>query len=196
MNRRHRTLWQAAAHCLSYPDDTLYDRLPLVGRCLADTPVMDPLLDFLARHTPLAAARHYVEVFDTVADRCLYLTWYTDGDTRRRGGALAGLKAGYRGHGLRLVGGELPDHLPVLLEFAARTGAPGQRLLAGFRPALELLHTTLTAFDTPYTSALTAVLTTLPHRGPTRPATARPPDELVGVEPVLLGYPTIRESTR
>ena len=42
----------------------------------------------------------------------LYLTYYTDGDTRRRGASLARLKSLYREHGWQPPEDELPDHLP------------------------------------------------------------------------------------
>ncbi|RKT53807.1 nitrate reductase molybdenum cofactor assembly chaperone [Saccharothrix australiensis] len=198
-------LQHVAAHCLHYPDDGLLARLPLLRRCLAEVPRRQApgvaaLLDHLGSTSPVAAGRHYVEVFDTEADRCLHLTWFTDGETRRRGGSLATLQGVYRRHGFRPAGGELPDYLPVLLEFAAVAGAPGQALLAEFQPALDLLHRNLAAIGTPYAPVVAAVVATLPqrsdHRRPDhrRPVAVggRPPTERVGVEPVLLGYPTPR----
>ncbi|QFZ19787.1 nitrate reductase molybdenum cofactor assembly chaperone [Saccharothrix syringae] len=182
---------QVAAHCLHYPD-AVGGVLPLLGRCLAEAPDagLAGLVDHLRRTPAVEAARHYVEVFDTKADRCLHLTWYTDGDTRRRGGALAALKQRYREHGYLLDPGELPDYLPVLLEFAAHTGEPGVRLLASYRPALELLHRNLLPLGTPYAPAVATVLATLPVRDDARPVTGGAPVERVGLEPVLLGYPT------
>ncbi|MEU4745250.1 nitrate reductase molybdenum cofactor assembly chaperone [Actinosynnema sp. NPDC023658] len=193
-----RVRYQVASHCLHYPDD-LRERLPLLRRCLDEVPDagLGALLDHLDRTPPVEAARHYVEVFDTKADRCLHLTWYTDGDTRRRGGSLAALKQEYRRHGYSLAEDELPDYLPVLLEFAALTGEPGTRLLAGYRPAIDLLHRNLRPLDTPYAAAVAAVLTAVPVRDDARRVAADAPVEQVGLEPVLLGYPTRHpESTR
>ncbi|MBW4718547.1 nitrate reductase molybdenum cofactor assembly chaperone [Saccharothrix obliqua] len=189
MSRRDtRVRHRMASLCLHYPDD-VRDRLPLLRGGLAEVPEpgVAALVDHLERTSPVDAARHYVEVFDTKADRCLHLTWYTDGDTRRRGGALAALKQEYRRHGLRLADGELPDYLPVLLEFAALTGEV--RSLAGFRPALDLLHRNLVALGTPYAPVVAGVLATLPARVETR-ALHGDEVEFVGREPVLLGYPT------
>ncbi|KOV87960.1 hypothetical protein ADL03_05770 [Nocardia sp. NRRL S-836] len=184
---------QIASHCLHYPDD-VRDRLPLLRQCLDEAPDqgLAGLLEHLERTPPVDAARHYVDVFDTKADRCLHLTWYTDGDTRRRGASLAAVKEEYRRHGFRLTDGELPDYLPVLLEFAALTGEPGRRLLARFRPALVLLHRNLIPLGTPYAPAVAAVLAGVPVSDQARPVAADAPVERVGLEPVLLGYPSRR----
>ncbi|NUT54302.1 MAG: nitrate reductase molybdenum cofactor assembly chaperone [Saccharothrix sp.] len=186
-----RVLHQVAARCLHYPDD-VRERLPLLRRCLDEVPDagLAALVDHLRRTPPVEAARHYVEVFDTEADRCLYLTWYTDGDTRRRGGSLAALKQEYRRHGFALADDELPDYLPVLLEFAALTG--DLRPLSAYRPALRLLHHNLRELGTPYASAVASVLATVPVRDDARPVAADVPVERVGLEPVLLGYPARR----
>jgi nitrate reductase delta subunit len=71
----------------------------------------------------------------------------------------------YRTHGLEFTGEELPDFLPAVLEFAARTG--NTDLLLEHRDALERLRSRLTAFGSPYASVLDAVCATLPtvHTG-------------------------------
>ena len=67
----------------------------------------------------MAIAQHYVETIDLHKRSGLYLTFYSDGDKRERGSALLRLKQLYRAAGLPLEGTELPDYLPVMLEFAA-----------------------------------------------------------------------------
>ena len=61
--------------------------------------------------------RHVTFDFDRRAS--LHLTYHTYGDRRQRGLELVRLKRRYAEAGLPLEGGELPDYLPVLLEFAA-----------------------------------------------------------------------------
>ncbi|MCF3118278.1 nitrate reductase molybdenum cofactor assembly chaperone [Streptomyces arenae] len=187
---------QAAALLLGYPDHHWPDRLHTVHTTLRTVPGPETglLLRFCeqaAGTEPLALAARYVATFDRSRRRCLYLTYYTDGDTRRRGATLAGLKALYRDHGWQPPEDELPDFLPLMLEFAARTPDTGTRLLADHRPALELLRFALAAHRSPYTDVLQAVCDTLPGSGPaTREAALRlartgPPAETVG----LLPYP-------
>ncbi|MQY11367.1 hypothetical protein SRB5_14830 [Streptomyces sp. RB5] len=182
---------QAAARCLVHPDPPFTDELPLLRRALAGrgAPAAG-LLAFLdhADATPRGElARHYVEVFDFKSRRCLYLTWWSDGDTRRRGMSLVRLKETYRAHGLEFSDEELPDYLPAVLEFSARAGT--DVLLREHRPALELLRLSLTEHGTPYARVLDAVCATLPGPSPRDRAAAMalartgPPREDVGLEP-------------
>lgn len=182
---------QAAAWLLGYPDGTFAAQLPLVRAALAaeDGPGAEPLRRFAehaagTRNDELAA--HYVHIFDFERNS-LYLSWWTDGDTRRRGRSLVRFKEVYRSHGLELHAAELPDFLPAVLEFTAWTGSGG--LLREHRPALELLRLTLADADTPYVLVLEAVCATLPGPSPKDQAAARamartgPPSEDVGLEP-------------
>ncbi len=74
--------------------------------------------------------------------------------------SLVRFKDVYRAAGLEFTGEELPDFLPAVLEFAARTGDTG--LLTEHREGLEQLRSRLTGFGTPYASVLDAVCATLP----------------------------------
>jgi nitrate reductase delta subunit len=95
--RDQAVVLQAASICLHYPDAALLDLMPVVRDAVAALPPSLPrarpgaFLDTVAATTPARAAQHYVEVFDTRRRCCLYLTWWTDGETRRRGSALAAL---------------------------------------------------------------------------------------------------------
>jgi nitrate reductase delta subunit len=139
---------------------------------------------------PLALEQHYVATFD-LDKRCgLYLTFYGEGDRRQRGTALLRLKRLYRAAGLPLEGSELPDFLPVMLEFAAT--APDRRgeiVLREHRAALELLRRSLHERGTPYAHVVDAVCLTLGEASAADRARAiklaatGPPQELVGLEP-------------
>ncbi|MEU8617132.1 nitrate reductase molybdenum cofactor assembly chaperone [Streptomyces sp. NPDC048623] len=185
-----------AARCLTYPDERLYEELPLLRGALAGVRGGEGLLEFLdhvERTEPLDLAAHYTDTFDTRNRRCLYLTWWTDGDTRRRGFSLVDIKRTYREHGLEFESEELPDFLPVALEFAGQCPGPGTELLQGHRAGLELLRLALDAAGTPYTRVVEAVCATLPGPSPATKEEAKalarsgPPRELVGLEPFGLG---------
>jgi nitrate reductase delta subunit len=205
------TAWQAASLLLGYPDDELAAQLPLlrdeIGRLPLATAAPLALFVDYARSTPtLDLARHYVEVFDHTRRCCLYLTYYGHGDTRKRGMALLELKTVYRRAGLDLGPDELPDHLAVVLEYAATDPPAGRRLLLAHRAGIELLRLALTDRRSPYSDVVRAVTSTLPPlAGDERAAVQRlaaqgPPTEDVGLAPypaadhmpVPLPYPTVR----
>ncbi|AWT46381.1 MULTISPECIES: nitrate reductase molybdenum cofactor assembly chaperone [Streptomyces] len=150
-------LYQAAALCLTYPDDDFRARLPLLREA---APQLREFTDHAALTPARELAEHYERVFESTNRHSLYLSWWSDGGTRRRGMSPARVKDLYRAHGLEFTGEELPDFLPAVLEFAARTGDTG--LLTEYRDALEQLRSRLTAFGTPYATVLDAVCATLP----------------------------------
>ncbi|WP_370414756.1 nitrate reductase molybdenum cofactor assembly chaperone [Streptomyces fradiae] len=198
-----------AARCLTYPDERLYAELQLLRHVLEGVRGgggLAAFLDHAERTAPLELAAHYTDTFDTRNRRCLYLTWWTDGDTRRRGLSLVRIKGLYRDHGLEFDSDELPDFLPAALEFAARHEEPGTALLQEHRAGLELLRLALAGVDTPYTGVLEAVCGTLPGPSPQTKEEAKalarsgPPRELVGLEPfgpgVELPWPTVSRAER
>jgi nitrate reductase molybdenum cofactor assembly chaperone len=186
---------QAASVCLQYPDDPVWQMFPVVRGAVGALPPGRPrerltaFLDHAALTPPGPLAEHYVEVFDRRRRCCLYLTWWSDGETRRRGGALAALKQRYRAAGVEFASGELPDFLPAVLEYAATADlADGLALLQEHRAGLELLRLALLDAGTPYATPVEAVCALLPGPSPTDVAAAKalarngPPREQVGLE--------------
>lgn len=181
---------------LQYPGDHFHDELPRLRAALAGAPaepaaLLGAFLDEAERQTPIELCSQYTSTFDTRNRRCLYLTWWVDGDTRRRGLSLVRLKRIYRDFGLEFAGEELPDFLPVALEFAAREEEAGTELLQEHRAGLELLRLALTESGSPYARILEAVCATLPGPSPETKAEAKalassgPPQELVGAGSAL-----------
>lgn len=188
-------VWQAASLLLAYPDEQQPRRLELVSTAAPELVAeqRERLLSVVAhlRATPLVAAQeHFVEMFDMRGRRTLYLTYWVAGDTRNRGGALLRFADAYRAAGVRPPPDELPDHLAVVLEFAATIDADrGYALLAEHRTPVTLLREALRKAGTPYTAVIDAVRATLPTPGPDDLREARrltmsgPPVETVGLEP-------------
>lgn len=157
---------QAASVLLGYPDDRFFELLPLAARAVAELPrgaVRTALLEFCghASSTPeLELRRHYTEVFDIRRRHALRMTYYTDGP------ALTDVRRVYTEAGWQVPTRELPDHLAVILEFAACCGSDaGHDLLLRFRPGLELLAAALQGYGTPYAPVVDAVSLTLPSQG-------------------------------
>ena len=201
--------FKLASVLLQYPTVALFDGLDHLDATAAGSPrsSREAFCRFLAwlRVTPPAeVARHYVETFDLRRRCALYLTYYRYGDTRRRGMAMLEFKAAYRAAGFEPLteDGELPDYLPLVLDFAA-LHPRGEKLLRAHRADLELLLRALRHAASPYADVVEAVCAQLP--GLRRPDLARirkawqegPPAEEVGLEPFAPpGYLTGQETAR
>ncbi|TWD83186.1 respiratory nitrate reductase chaperone NarJ [Kribbella amoyensis] len=187
--------WQSASLLLDYPDEELAFRLDLIQRLSGQLPfpVGEPLRRTVARLGAIAlplAQREYVECFDSRRRTNLYLTYFAHGDTRRRGVALLRFKQTYLRSGYVLDDTELPDHLCVVLEYAATVDQRlGWRLLLDHRAGLELLRLALADADSPWLGAVEAVTGTLPPlvgdelTAVRRLAAEGPPREEVGLTP-------------
>jgi nitrate reductase delta subunit len=187
--------WALLSFVLRYPGlEVAAARPELIEQiaALPEGPSQESLERFMAGWTgdQTELAARYVETFDLRRRASLHLTYYVHGDTRERGMALLRLKKLYRAAGLPMDTPELPDHLCVMLAFAAL--APpghGDALLAEHRPAIELLRLSLHDIESPYAHVLDVIAGALPplsvsERGEVaRLAREGPPDEAVGLEP-------------
>jgi nitrate reductase delta subunit len=188
-------VWQSVSLLLDYPDRDVLDRVDLVRSACSRLPpsVADPIRGFLhtLESTPLPQLQaDYVETFDTRRRCNLFLTYFAHGDTRKRGMALLRFKQTYLRAGFELDDAELPDHLCVVLEFAATVDQElGLGLMLDHRAGLELLRLSLQDMASPWAGLIDAVTATLPPlRGDERDAVRRlaaegPPEEEVGLAP-------------
>jgi nitrate reductase molybdenum cofactor assembly chaperone NarJ/NarW len=184
---------RAASLLLRYPDDDVLAAVPVIRAALTGLPpaVAEPLGQVCAHRAdtdPTVLAADYVQVFDFRRRCCLHLTYYTAGDTRRRGEALVGFAAAYKAAGLRVFDGELPDYLPAVLDLAALHDG-GWALLRDNRVGLDLLTEALGRDTSIYRLVVEAVRAMLPAARPgdlaaaARLARSGPPVEQVGLEP-------------
>jgi nitrate reductase delta subunit len=188
-------VWQSVSLLLDYPDEDLLSQGDLIRSATHGLPtaIGEPIRTFLAHleSTPLPELQaDYVETFDTRRRCNLFLTYFAHGDTRKRGMALLRFKQAYLRSGFELDDGELPDHLCVVLEFAATIDRDvGRDLMLDHRAGLELLRLSLRDMGSPWSGLVDAVTSTLPPlRGDERDAVRRlavegPPEEEVGLAP-------------
>ncbi|MGB3301911.1 nitrate reductase molybdenum cofactor assembly chaperone [Gordonia sp. (in: high G+C Gram-positive bacteria)] len=175
-----RVVHQIAAWCLGYPDSQVFDRFPLMRAALDEQPDSDAtrallkFLDHVDRTDHAELAQHYTDTFDLSRKRTLYLSYWSAGDTRQRGSVLTEFKQLYRDTGFLVdLHGELPDYLPVVLEFAALADpVRGREVLGDNRAAIELIRFALLDEASPYADVLAAVCATLPGQAPPDRATA------------------------
>jgi nitrate reductase molybdenum cofactor assembly chaperone NarJ/NarW len=180
--------WALLSYLLRYPTPEVVAARGDVA-ALPAGPVRESLERFVAEWRP-PYAEHYVETFDLRRRASLEMTYYAHGDTRERGMALLRLKKLYRAAGLPMDCPDLPDHLTVMLAFAALAEpGMGAALLTEHRPAIELLRLSLHDSESPYAHVLDAVAALLPPLSVSdraevaRLAREGPPDEAVGLEP-------------
>ena len=184
--------FKVASVLLQYPTIALFDGLGELARAVDEGPratreAFGKMVDWLSRTSPDAVAAHYVETFDLRRRCALYLTYYRYGDTRKRGMAMVQFKAAYRAAGLIPAEEELPDYLPMVLDFAA-AHPRGEKLLRAHRADLELLLRALRDAGSPYADVVAGVCAVLP--GLRRPdlalvrrlAEQGPPREDVGLD--------------
>jgi nitrate reductase molybdenum cofactor assembly chaperone NarJ/NarW len=186
--------YKLASVLLQYPTAALFDGLDELDAFAAATspkPAREAFAQFLAwlRATPpTEVAQHYVETFDLRRRCALYLTYYRYGDTRKRGMSMVVFKTAYRDAGFVPSDDELPDYLPMVLDFAALSSR-GESMLRAHRADLELLRRALTQAQTPYAGVLDAVCAQLPRLGRrdvslvSQAWESGPPKEEVGLEP-------------
>jgi nitrate reductase molybdenum cofactor assembly chaperone NarJ/NarW len=193
-NRGTVSPYKLASVLLQYPVTTLFDgldHLDAAAARMSPRASRDAFARFLGwlRATPATeVAQHYVETFDLRRRCALYLTYYRYGDTRKRGMSMLAFKTAYRTAGFAPTDDELPDYLPMVLDFAALSSR-GESMLRAHRADLELLRRALTQAQTPYAGVLDAVCAQLPRLGRrdislvSQAWDAGPPKEEVGLEP-------------
>ncbi|MGC5616981.1 nitrate reductase molybdenum cofactor assembly chaperone [Georgenia sp. Z1491] len=189
-----RAVWAAASWLIDYPGDELLARLPDLRRLVTRLPrryadMLDPVLDELAAPDVDDLRSSYVDTFDTRRRGCLHLTYFSHGDTRRRGLALVRVKDAYRRAGLIVRDDELPDHLTLVLELGAgHDAAAAEKILLANRAGLELLRLHLADIGSPWHGVVEAVCATLPeldgedHEAVRRLVEEGPAEELVGLD--------------
>lgn len=195
---QRRAVHMAASLLLDYPSDTLRASLPVLAEGIAEVPEpirlrLQTMIDHLALTDPQTAARHYVDTFDLKRKCSMYLSYFLTGDTRKRGTALVRFIEAYRAVGFEVDRDELPDFLPLVLEFSARAEATdgGADIAAGLlnahREGIEVLRSSLTGMRSPYAAVVEAVCQTLPPVSQQvrdrylELITAGPPSEMVGL---------------
>lgn len=189
-----RITWIAVSWLLTYPEREVFARYPMVRELAGGLPepsrsALLRTVDLLGERDEVSVQEEYVDTFDTRRRGCLHLTYFSHGDTRRRGMALLRIKQDFRAAGLEIGSEELPDHLPVVLEFGAGHDAErGAKILRANRPGVELLRLHLAEIGSPWHGALVALCSTLPpldaddRAAVLKLAEEGPEDESVGLD--------------
>ncbi|HEY0845425.1 MAG TPA: nitrate reductase molybdenum cofactor assembly chaperone [Noviherbaspirillum sp.] len=191
--------FQVLSTLLMYPEEPLIAALDELYAALDGQPetrtTLQPLFAYLAGEELLTLQETYVATFDRNPSHSLHLFEHIHGESRDRGQAMVDLMEEYKKHGLEMCGTDLPDFVPLFLEFLSQLDKEeAERLLSDAIHVLAHLGRKLAGNGSPY-AAVFAVIEQLSPVAPeelTEPP-IRDMDELLetmgpgadGVEPLL-----------
>ncbi len=152
---------------LSYPSEDLQAAIGDIGSALRSEGLLDqtaqnnlePLLEWLGSADLYEQQESFVHLFDRSRTLSLNLFEHVHGESRDRGGAMVDLVETYRDGGFEPATSELPDHLPVLLEFlATRPLREAKETLADAAHIFEVLQTRLERRKSKYAAVFAGLL--------------------------------------
>jgi nitrate reductase delta subunit len=158
---------RALGALLSYPREDLRRALPEIAELIRASPLIAPrqredllaLIDDLGNGDLLEAEERYVELFDRGRAVSLHLFEHLYGEGRDRGQAMVDLKNLYERAGYELSTRELPDYLPVVLEYlSCRDLREARELLSDCAHILRRIGQSLIARGSRYAAVLQALL--------------------------------------
>ncbi len=159
--------YRAFSALLSYPSTDLQAAIPEIWQILSfegllkpsQLAKLEPLLTELEAGDIYELQERYVLQFDRARTLSLNLFEHIHGESRDRGSAMVDLLETYRAGGFDLVGTELPDHLPVLLEFlSTQTPEQARAILSDAGHILLALAERLARRDSVYAPVLAALV--------------------------------------
>jgi len=158
---------RALGALLSYPREDIWGALPEIAEAIRASQLIPPrqredlqmLIDELCAGDLLKVEEHYVELFDRGRAASLHLFEHLHGEGRDRGQAMVDLKRLYERAGYELSSRELPDYLPVVLEYlSCRNLRETRELLADCAHILRKIGQSLIARGSNYAAVLQALL--------------------------------------
>ena len=153
------TIYKLLSVLLDYPSQELHDNLPEVRQALdacldindAERAVIQKYLARLENSDLMEIQADYVQTFDLTPQHSLHLTHHLFGDDKNRGPALIDLSELYKDHGVEVASNELPDYLPLILEFAAyQEDSDAQTFLSDAVKVFGVLASNLEKSNSPY----------------------------------------------
>ena len=184
------------ARLLSYPDAELRDHLGDLSAALhseqalsaARLGELDALLKSMRVRDPIEMEADYVQLFDRGRSTSLHLFEHVHGDSRDRGPAMIDLAQTYEKAGLYLAEGELPDYLPVVLEFVSTQPAREARAFLGeMTHILNAIFSALVKRESAYASVLGALLEIAGEKAQAVKVAEEPPLDESWEEPAVFG---------
>jgi nitrate reductase delta subunit len=153
---------------LEYPGKELVDHWQEIRGIIADQADLSSedkiklsgFVDWASSRSLTKLQAEYVNTFDLVADHSLYLTYHLfDEQDRDRGPALIQLSELYKSTGFEIGDGELPDYLPLILEYVATMDdlQSARSFLQQTVQATDIIASRLEEINSPYAPLLRIV---------------------------------------
>jgi nitrate reductase delta subunit len=152
-------LYTALARLLDYPTAELLEHMSEIAVMISEDEdvrpeeyaVMQEVMSWMQLHDLTGLQQAYVQTFDMTPEHDLHITHHIHGDSRDRGPALIDLTEHFKANGLEVNKGEIPDYLPLLLEYVSTLGEAESRFfLADMGKILDILAANLEKAGTPY----------------------------------------------
>jgi nitrate reductase delta subunit len=178
---------RALAALLAYPDERIIGAAAEIGAALADERTIWPgtrdrvavLAAELSGTDPLELQEHYVALFDRTRALSLHLFEHVYGESRERGPAMVALHERYAQAGYAIAGNELPDYLPMYLEFLSSLPPHEIRAkLAEIAHILNRMRDRLAKRASPYEVVFAALLELAGRRAGAADEPEQPPEDL------------------
>jgi len=181
-------IFKAFSALLSYPSAEMREALPEIAEVVNTTPLVAArerrglldLIDEIGQGDLLSAEERYVDLFDRGRGLSLHLFEHLHGESRDRGTAMVELKQIYERAGFELSARELPDYLPVVLEYLSYCDiTEADAILADCSHILTTIGHSLVARRSGYAAVLQALLV-IAGEGPIDVAKVPPVKERTG----------------
>lgn len=161
-------IYKILSALLEYPEQELLDNLPEIRQLVdestdieaAEKVALRKFFDYLVSMSLTEIQTDYVKTFDLTPEHSLHLTHHLFGEEsdRDRGPALIDLGEMFKEYGVKTVTNELPDYLPLILEFASYLdGNEATVFLSDVNKVLSLLAANLTKAESPYAAPLSII---------------------------------------
>lgn len=156
-------IYKILAHLLDYPTDELLGNLQDIMTMLKEDPEVTAqerdelmqLISWMQLHNLIGMQSDYVRTFDMTPEHDLHLTHHLFGDDSGRGPALIDLSEHYKAAGLEVDENEIPDFLPLILEYVSMLDDMQARVFLGdAAKVITVLAENLEKAKSPYSRLL------------------------------------------
>jgi nitrate reductase delta subunit len=159
-------IYKLLARLVDYPTSEMIEHLPEIGKLVeedstitaSEKEALGEFVSLMGESELLRLQEDYVNTFDMVPEHDLHLTHHIFGDDRGRGPALVDLSEHYKAAGLDVAVKEIPDFLPLILEYVSTLDDMQARVFLGdAAKVITVLAANLEKAESPYAKLIRIV---------------------------------------